>query len=140
MKKIARTITFKDIPKKYSGLIELFPLRPLNDKVDYENAGEIIDAMAGHDLNKDQDDYLAVLSTLVNQYDTENMPQPFRENDPIGNLEFLLEQHQMNASDLGRILNERTLGSKILRRERELSKMHIRKIAEYFNTNPAIFL
>ncbi len=126
--------------KDYHGLVRMFPLRPLHDKIDLDNATEITDAMAGHKLNRDQEDYFAVLGTLINEYEQAHLPQPRRKHDPVGNLIFLMEQHQMNTSDLGRLLGQRELGSKLLRKDRQLSKAIITKLADHFHVNPACFL
>ena len=45
-----------------------------------------------------------------------------------------------NASDLGRLLGERSLGPKILSGQRELSKAHIRKLADHFGVSAGLFL
>ncbi len=139
MKKMA-SITFAGMPKDYRGLVAMFPLRPVHDAVDLDNATEIADAMAGHDLSRDQEDYFDVLATLIDQYEKANVPQPKRKHDPLGNLKFLMEQHALNASELGRIIGQRELGLKGLRGERELSKAHIRKLADYFRVSPAMFI
>ena len=140
-----RTVTckkpvFADLPEDYAGLVAFYPLRPLHDKVDFNNAYEVAMAMAGHSLTVDQEDYLAVLTTLINQYDEERNTQPLPDTDALGMLKFLMEQHGMNASDLGRLLGQRELGSKIFREDRELSKAHIRKLAEHFHVSPAMFM
>ena len=140
MRKTTAQVIFATLPKEYEGLVRMFPLRPLHDKVDLDNASEITDAMAGHDLNQDQEDYFAVLATLIDEYERAHVPQPRRKRDPVGNLAFLMEQHQMNTSDLGRILGQRELGSKLLRKERQLSKTIIVKLADYFHVSPAYFL
>ena len=133
-------MAFGKMPKDYKTLTMMLPLRPIHDKADLENATEAADAMAGHDLTRDQEDYFDVLTTLIEQYESENLPQPVRQHDPLGNLKFLMEQHGMVASDLGRILGQRELGSKILRAERELSKTHIRLLAEHFHVSAAMFI
>lgn len=46
----------------------------------------------------------------------------------------------MTASDLGNLLGSRSLGSKILRGERELSKTHLRMLAERFKVDAGLFL
>jgi len=51
-----------------------------------------------------------------------------------------MEQHALTASDPGRILGQRELGSKILRGDRELSKTHIRALADYFHVNAGMFV
>jgi len=44
------------------------------------------------------------------------------------------------ASDLGRLLDSRTLGAAILNGRRALSKAHIKKLAEHFRVEPGLFL
>ena len=46
--------------------------------------------------------------------------------------DFRKKQNGLSASDLGRILGHRELGSRILRGERGLSKRNIQKLADYF--------
>jgi len=135
-----KKLTFAALPEDYAGLVAFYPLRPLHDKVDFNNAYEVAMAMAGHDLTPDQEDYLDVLTTLINQYDELHNVQPLPDIDALGMLKFLMEQRDMNASDLGRLLGQRELGSKILREERELSKTHIRKLANHFHVSPAMFM
>ena len=48
-------------------------LRPIHDRVAHDNTIEIIDALSGLDLNDDQEDYLEVLGTLVNEYEHSNL-------------------------------------------------------------------
>ncbi len=140
MKNSISNMTFATLPKDYEGLVRMFPLRPIHDKVDLENATEITDAMAGHKLNRDQEDYFSVLATLIDAYEQDHRPQPRRKHDPLGNLIFLMDQHQMNASDLGRVLGQRELGSKLLRKERQLSKAMIAKLSDHFRVSPTCFL
>lgn len=46
-------------PKTYCGLVALHLPRPIHDKVACDNAVEIVHAIPGHKLNRDQDDGLA---------------------------------------------------------------------------------
>jgi antitoxin component HigA of HigAB toxin-antitoxin module len=47
----------------------------------------------------------------------------------------------MNGADLSRVLGgSRNLGAMIFRGERNLTVDHIRKIAEYFQVSPEIFI
>jgi antitoxin component HigA of HigAB toxin-antitoxin module len=46
----------------------------------------------------------------------------------------------MTASDLGELLGNRSLGSKVLRGERELSKTHLRILAERFKVDAGLLL
>ena len=55
-------------------------------------------------------------------------------------LRYLLADRDMSASDLGRLLGDRSLGTKILNGERALSKSHIKILAAHFHVSPAALL
>jgi HTH-type transcriptional regulator/antitoxin HigA len=131
---------FAEMPLEYEGLIRMFPLRPIQDQVDVENATEILDAMAGYPLTQDQADYLEVLSILVAEYEEKHDPVDLSHLTPLEILAHLLEANDLSASDLGRLLGHRALGSKILRGERALSKAHIATLADRFKVSSALFL
>ena len=139
---VTQTIKFADIPTTYAGLMGLFPLRPIHDRVDLDNATEILDAMALHndDFTVDQADYFDVLATLVETYESQHDPLLIPKSTPIETLKSLLAGHNMSASGLGRILGNRELGSKILRGERKLTVNHIKKLAARFSVEPSLFI
>lgn len=128
------------LPGKFDELNRILPLRPIDDDVSLEDAQEMADALAL--LRKrtvDQEDYLETLSTLIEKYEDEHHQIETSDLDPIEALKFLMEQNKMNTSQLGGILGQRQLGSKILTRTRGLSKSHIVKLAEHFKVSPAVF-
>jgi len=57
-------------------------------------------------------------------------------------LKVLLEANDMSASDLSNLLGDRSrsLGSRVLRGERELSKAHIRALCERFAVSAELFV
>ena len=60
---------------------------------------------------------------------------------PLDTLNFLLEQHELTAADLSRLLGtDRSLGPKILRGERRLTVDHIRTLACHWNIDPGPLL
>lgn len=70
-----RLMSYEGVPKTYDQLLAMHPLRPIHNDVELEHAtDEMIDLLAGHDLNADQADYLDVLSTLVEAYETTHDP------------------------------------------------------------------
>ena len=140
MKTGEKIIEFKQIPHTYTDLVKILPPRPIHDEVDLSNTLEIIDLLAGQDLNKDQEDYLDALSTFVEIYEHKHFHINVSHITPLKTLKFFLEEHGMNASDLGRLLGSRTLGSAILRERRKLSKAHIKILSEYFKVQPGMFL
>ena len=59
---------------------------------------------------------------------------------PIELLRSLMEEHGMNESGLGRLPGDRSLGHRVLSGERELSKAHIRTLADHFALDPSALL
>jgi HTH-type transcriptional regulator/antitoxin HigA len=131
--------SFRRLPKSYHALVAMLPPRPIHDDVELTNATEMIDRLAGFDLNADQEDYLEAISTFVEAYEANRFPMEDFAT-PLEALKALLEQRGMSASDLGRILGNRTLGSAILAGRRALSKAHVKTLADYFKMEPGLFL
>ena len=118
----------------------MLPPRPIHDAAEYNNALELLDALVGHKLNKDQLDYVEAMTTLIGAYEDEHHAINTSNISPQDALKYLLEQNDMTASDLGELLGNRSLGSKILRGERELSKSHLRVLSNRFKVNAGLFL
>ena len=135
-----KTLTHDKIPATYSELTALCMPRPLHDEVDYRNALNVLDAMAGFGMNADQEDYFEAISTFVEKYEARAHAIEARGQSPVELLRSLMAEHGMNESDLGRLLGDRSLGHRILRGQRELSKAHIRTLSEHFSLNPAALL
>jgi len=131
--------TFKDLPKNYQGLLALHMLRPIHDKADYSNALAILDAMAGHTLNPDQDDYFETLCLLVEAYESSHLPGlPAKRGLPL--LKHLVEENSISGADLSRLLGtDRSLGVRILNGERNLTIDHAKKLASRFHVPMEIF-
>ncbi|MCE9590680.1 MAG: hypothetical protein K8S99_09175 [Planctomycetes bacterium] len=127
-------------PSTYRELIARFPLRPLHDGVDYDNAIEIAESLVGlGNMSQDQADYLDVLTDIIQKYEAVHHAIGSKAT-PLGTLKRLLEEQDMNGSDLGRLLGSRPLGALILRGERQLSKTHIRKLADHFKVSTDLFI
>ena len=133
-------LTHDEIPESYAELVGLFMPRPLHDEVDYRNALAVLDAMAGFKMNADQEDYFEAIATFVEKYEAEHHAIEQSKMKPVELIRSLMEDRGMSESDLGRLLGDRSLGHRILRGQRELSKAHIRTLAEYFSLAPAALL
>ena len=132
-------IAFAQIPQDYPALVAMLPPRPIHDAVDYGNTMDIVLALAGHKLTPDQDDYLKVLSEMILQYDRQHDP-PRNRGTPLQRLQYLVAQAGLSASDLGRLLGNRGMGSLLLTGKRGLSKTHIRTLAQHFKVRADYFL
>jgi len=139
MKTTQTKIEFASLPKDYTGLCRMLPPRPIHDKADFENVAEITDAMAGHKLSPDQDDYFDLLSRLIEDYEKERLDTS--KVTGLAALQHLLDAHDMSAADLARLLGvHRTLGGMILRGERKLTLAHVRTLAKHFSVSADLFL
>ena len=134
-------IDLRAVPGAWHELIgSLYDLRPIRSKKAYGQAMKALRAvMRVARRNKDQNDYLETLSGLIGEYEAKagNLPV---EHDPIENLKFLLEANEMTASDLGRLLGDRSLGTRLLKGERSLSKKHIKVLSQRFRVSPGLFI
>ena len=129
------------MPKSYTGLCQILTPRPIHDKVDFENVTEITDAMAGHKLTADQEDYFDLLCQLIENYEKEHGQLIAPKVTGLEMLQHLLDAHDMSAADLARLLEvHRTLGAMILRGERKLTLNHVRTLSRRFNVSGDLFL
>ena len=128
------------LPKSYVELVALYVPRPIGDKVAYENTVAIVDALAGHALNRDQEDYLEILSELIESYEETNLPSFPRLTVPKM-VQFLLEENNMTGEDLAKLLKiDRSVAYKILKGTRNLTTDHIRKLCERFSVRADLFI
>jgi HTH-type transcriptional regulator/antitoxin HigA len=134
------TTHFATLPKTYADLVALHLPRPIHDKVAYDNAVEIVHALAGHKLNRDQDDYLELMAKLVEDDESENVPEP-KPVPSVDTLKWLLEEHGLNAVDLGEIIGvNRSVAYRILKGNRNLTAEHVKTLAKRFAVSADLLL
>jgi HTH-type transcriptional regulator/antitoxin HigA len=129
------------LPRSFQELCSLCWPRPIHDNVDYDNVTEMLDRLVLQKRrSKDQDEYLEILTLLVENYDAKQVGLKTARQDPIATLRFLMEGRDMSGSDLGRVLGNRSLGPAILRGDRKISKANAIKLARHFSLSPSVFL
>jgi HTH-type transcriptional regulator / antitoxin HigA len=129
----------------YLDLVRRFPLRPIRSESDYDLAIQIYKELAGRadhpGLTAGERDYLDALREFVVTYETKHYTIEKGFKTPIEALKYLMEQNEMNTSDLGELLGSgKGQASLILNGKRELSKANIRKLAERFKVSPGLLL
>jgi len=128
------------LPTRYADLVALHMPRPIHDRVAYDNTVEVIDALAGRKLNADQEDYLELLSQLVETYEAAYLT-PFPKVKGMDALKFLLSENQLTGDDLAKLLSvDRSTAYKILKGTRNLTTEHIRCLCERFNVGPELLI
>jgi HTH-type transcriptional regulator/antitoxin HigA len=140
MKTAAETFTpFSRIPKTYAGLMSMHLLRPIHDQVEAENAAEMIDLLAGHKLNAEQNDYLDLLSDLYEKW--ENSQYPISRARGAELLRLVLAERGEKAADLAKLLGiDVSLAYRLVRGERQLTAKQIRKVADRYGLDPLALL
>ena len=128
------------LPTRYSELVALHMPRPIHDRVAYDNTVEVIDALAGHKLNADQDDYLELLSQLVETYEAAHLTV-YPKVKGIEALKFLLSENQLTGDDLAQLLSvDRSTAYKILKGTRNLTTEHIRILCDRFSVGAELLI
>lgn len=125
---------------RYLELVCQVPLRPIRSEAELDRAIAIIDGLLDQEkLSHDEQDYLDVLSDLVEKYEDEHDPVP-----PVCGAEmlrFLIESQETTqanvAAEAG--IAESTI-SEILAGKRELNRKHIEALSRHFHVSPAVFM
>jgi HTH-type transcriptional regulator / antitoxin HigA len=144
-KNMARSQTPKTTQRRVAGdryleLVSQVPLRPIRSEAELDSAIAMIDALL--DLDKrsgDEEDYLDVLSDLVEKHEDENDPVPTVASADM--LRFLIDNRATTQTEVATEtgIAESTI-SEILAGKREMNRKHIEALARHFNVNPAVFM
>ena len=140
MNKIHKPAPCSEIPKTIEELVKWHTPRPIHDNVALRNTTEILDIMAGHHFNADQQDYFELLCDAVEKYEKEHHPMPKPKLKGVKALKFLMKENGMTAADLSRLLgSDRSLGYKILKGERSLIH-HLSALTARFKVRADLFI
>ncbi|MGD9633489.1 MAG: type II toxin-antitoxin system HigA family antitoxin [Pirellulales bacterium] len=130
------------LDRRYLELVRVFPLRPIRGKRELERAAKIAGHLATYDegtLPAGEQDYLDALTVFIEDYQRRH-PVDLPEITPLAMLKHLMESHDMNISDLGRIIGSQSNASLILSGKREISKRVMRLLGRHFGVDPAVFV
>src|ERR1700730_17238395 len=128
------------IPDTYEKLCLARLPRPIHYPVDYDNTMEIIDALTGLDLNADQEDYLQILASQIEEYEGVLVPAAAKSSG-LQMLRTACEETKTSQVALARILNvSQALVSLILGGRRPITVEHAKKLSRHFGVKAALFL
>lgn len=137
--KTATMIPWSKIPKSYAQLVALHAPRPIHDKTGAAEAAAIMDAMAGHKLNRDQEDYFNLLCQLYEAW--ENTVAPTSRAPAHEVLDLVLKARDENPADLAQVLGvDRSLGYRLIKGTRHLTAEHVVVAAAYYGLDPVVLL
>lgn len=138
--KLAPKLTFDRLPTTFDGMIKLHPPRPIHDDVSYKNTVEIVDALAGYKLTRDQEDYLLLLSALIERYEADTLPKRPRVSG-LAMLRYVLDENDLGGDDLAKIIGvDRSVAYRILKGERGLTTDHVKALRDRFGLSADVFI
>lgn len=134
--------TYKKLPTRIGKLIEIVQPIAIQNESQMETMIEMVDSlMALRKLTKAQATYLETLLQLIEAYEAKHHAIQTDDVTGVEVVRYLLEENDMNASDLARLLDMHvSMGSKILNGDRSLTVEHIAKLSFRFKVNPEVFL
>ena len=137
---MATTIRQGKTKAPYFELVLRFPLRPIRSDKELNAAVKMVDSLLSRkDLVPEEEDYLEVLSDLIEQYESETHPIA-----PVSDVEML--RHLIEAKDVSQTEVSKATGiadstiSEVLKGKRSLNRDHIGKLSKYFGISPNVFV
>ena len=124
----------------YLELVQAFPLKHLRSDRQLSKAIKMIDALISRGkLERGEQDYLDVLTDIVEKYETENCPM-----SPVSDADML--RHLIEARGITQAKPSADVDipmssiSEVLHGKKKLTRRHIGILAEYFGLDPGGFL
>ena len=123
------------------------PILSLQDNEAYEMALNMIEnlmELVGEDHSRPENLLISLLAMAIKDYESadeeisEFINKAVEGEADIAVLRFIIDQHQLRLSDLPEI-GHKSLVSKILSGERNLTRTHIDKLSKRFHLDPGLF-
>lgn len=123
------------------------PLLHITNESEYMQALAVVEALLDQASDDSQDTLnglIELVSRAISAYEAKDseliaFDKACEDVAPdVAVLRLLMSQHQLTGADFPEI-GDKTLVSKILSGERNLTKQHIEKLAKRFQINPALF-
>ncbi len=123
---------------EYRSLVESFPPRPIRDEKQLNQTWSRIEELLTKPRRSSaEDDYLSLLSDLVEHWEAEQVHMPKLHGIEL--VRELLDDNQLPQRALVEIFATDSIVSEVLSGKRELRRKHIEGLASYFNVSPAAF-
>jgi HTH-type transcriptional regulator/antitoxin HigA len=129
----------RTMPNTYFELVRKFPLVWIQDDDHLAEAEEVIEHLLATDLDEGAQNYLNVLSDLVESYEEEHVRISDASEADV--LRELMRANDLSQSKLARDtkIPQSTI-SAVLTGVRTLTKENMVRLGKFFNVSPAVFL
>jgi HTH-type transcriptional regulator / antitoxin HigA len=123
----------------YLKLVLKFPLRPLRTDKELDRAITMIDSLIIRgDLDSGEQDYLDILTDIVEKYETDTVPMT-----PVSDavmLRHLIDARGITQSKLAaEVKMPMSTISEVLNGKRRLNRNHIAAVCRFFGVSPEVF-
>jgi len=124
-------------PKKYGSLLARTLPKVIETDAEFNRFVEELETLDRlPQLGPQERALQSLLAKLIEDYDQHVELPDVPAHETVG---FLMEQRDLKQADLLPVFGSRSVASAALNGKRELSKAHIRKLAEFFQLSPAVF-
>jgi HTH-type transcriptional regulator/antitoxin HigA len=136
---MAAKVAAKPLPDTYFKLVRQFPLAHIRDDRHLDIAQTMIDRLLTEDIDAGAQEYLEVLTDLVENYEDEHVIIPDASEADV--LAELIRANGLSQLELAKKvgISQSTI-SAVLKGTRSLTKDHIIALAKFFRVSPAAFL
>lgn len=125
-------------PAKYGRLCAAALPKIIESDAEFDRAVEHLEALdRKSNLSAEETALSELLARLIEDYDAR---VPIPEEPPYKLVLHLMEHRGLRQADLLPVFGSRSVASDVLNGKRELSKTHIRKLANFFRVSPALFI
>ncbi|HAU1718475.1 TPA: transcriptional regulator [Legionella pneumophila] len=123
------------------------PVLSLKDEQAYEDALTMMEHLmesVGEERNKPENILIGLLAHAIEEYESKDeeisdfVSQSMSDRGDVALLRMIIDQHQLTLSDLPEV-GHKSLISKILSGERNLTRSHIEKLSKRFHIDPGLF-
>jgi antitoxin component HigA of HigAB toxin-antitoxin module len=130
----------KNAPRTYVSLVRIHVPRKIHDDAEHQRAVQIVQWLSLRVQNDDQEDYMALMSDLVHEYEQAILP-PSPKVSGRKILKSLCREHGINTRQLGEALGvDQSVAARILSGERAITIEHAKTLATRFHLAPSLFL
>jgi len=131
-------VTTELVPKKYGSLLAKVLPRVIDTDEELERVAAIMEKLdrLERDPTPEETQLRGLLAELIREYDAKAILPDLAGYKVVLHL---MEQRGLERSDLMPVFGSRSVAADVLNGKRELSKAHIRGLAEFFKLSPAVF-
>jgi HTH-type transcriptional regulator / antitoxin HigA len=132
------TLTFN--PNRYSELLSRYQPKLIRTEADNEQALAIAEElMHRSDRSLEENELYDLLIILIEKFEQEYY-SPDISSNPHSMLLFLMDQRNLQASDLVEVFGSGKIAADMIAHQTELSKDQIKALGKFFQVDPGLFL